>query len=54
MKRLIFNLFLVALDIFFAINNLIVGKYWGAGFYAVLAVLLLVLSYDIWKRELKK
>ena len=54
MKRLIFSLFLAALDIFLAINNLVVGKYWGAGFDAVLAVLLLVLSYDIWRREVKK
>lgn len=54
MKRLIFNLCIVALDIFFAINYFIVGKYWSAGFYIVLAVLLLALSYDVWRREVKK
>lgn len=54
MKRLIFNLSLAAFDIFLAINNLVVKKYWGAAFDAVLAVLLIVLSYDIWKRESKE
>ena len=54
MKRWIFNLCVVALDIFLAINYFIVGKYWSAGFDIVLAVLLLALSYDVWRREVKR
>ena len=54
MKRLIFGLLFAALDIFLAINYLSVGDYWHSGLSAVLAIILIVVGYDFWKRELKQ